>query len=125
MIFRLLVLLAGLIPLGPSAGSRLEPRLGSIALVLAAAGAIIGGRRTGEYRDRASCGFAGAMAGLLAAAVGFAMLRSVETLLGGWAGSPIAALLLWAVLGVVLALLSWLALPPSCSLSKLPPEPST
>ncbi len=125
VIFRLLVLLAGLIPVGPSGGSRFEPRLGSIALLLAAAGAIIGGTRADEYRDRASCGFAGAMAGLLAAAIGFAIVRSVETLLGGWAGSPIAAVLLWALLGVVIALLSWLALPPSRSLSKLPPEPST
>src|SRR5208282_1309575 len=40
LVFRLLVLVAGLIPLGPSGASRSEPRLGSIALLLAAAGAL-------------------------------------------------------------------------------------
>ena len=37
VVFRLLVLVAGLIPLGPSGASSFEPRLGSITLLLAAA----------------------------------------------------------------------------------------
>ena len=125
VVFRLLVLVAALIPLGASGASRFEPRLGSITLLLAAAGALIGIVRGSEARDRAPCGFAGAMAGILAAAVGFALIRSVESLLGGWASSPFAALLLWALLGVAIALVSWLALPPSRPISTPPPEPTT
>jgi FHA domain len=125
VVFRLLVLVAGLIPLGPSGASSFEPRLGSITLLLAAAGALIGIVRGSETRDRAACGFTGAMIGLLAAALGFALIRSVASLLGGWASSPFAALLLWALLGVAIALVSWLALPPSRPISTPPPEPTT
>lgn len=125
VVFRLLVLVAGLIPLGASGASRSEPRLGSIAVVLAAAGAFIGSLRGKETRDRAACGFTGAMVGLLAAAVGFAVLRSVESVLGGWASSPLAVLLFWAFLGLGMALISCLALPPSRPIATPPPEPST
>jgi hypothetical protein len=41
------------------------------------------------------------------------------------AAQPIAALLLWALLGVAIALVSWLALPPSRPISTPPPEPTT
>ena len=92
VVFRLLVLVAGLIPLGPSGASSFEPRLGSITLLLAAAGALIGIVRGSETRDRAACGFTGAMIGLLAAAVGFALIRSVESLLGELSVCDIAAL---------------------------------
>lgn len=122
--FRLLVLLAGWIPLASSAGGRLEPRLGSIALVLAAVGALWGGWRGAGSGDRFACGFTAAMAGVLTAAVGFAFVRSVESLLGGWANSAPAVLLSWAVLGLVIASLSWLALPPSRPVSTQPMEPS-
>jgi len=123
--FRLLVQVTAWIPLGPPGASRFEPRLGSIALVLTAAGALIGIVRGSETRDRAACGFTAAMVGILAAAVGFALIRSVESLLGGWASSPVAALLLWSLLGVSIALVSWLALPPSRPISTPPPEPTT
>src|SRR5271157_2729942 len=56
VVFRLLVLVAALIPLGASGASRFEPRLGSITLLLAAAGALIGIVRGSETRDRAACG---------------------------------------------------------------------
>jgi len=125
VVFRLLVLVAGLIPLGPLGASRVEPRLGSITLVLAAAGALVGMVRGGETRDRPACGFTGAMVGILAGALGFAVIRSVESLLGGWASSPLATLLLWALLGVAIALVSWLALPPSRPISTPPPELTT
>jgi len=61
VVFRLLVLVAALIPLGPSGASRFEPRLGSITLLLAAAGALIGIARGSATRDCAACGFTGAM----------------------------------------------------------------
>ena len=125
VVFRVLMLVAGLVPLGPSGASRFEPRLGSITLVLVSVGALIGSVRGSEARDRAACGFTGAMAGLLAAAVGYALVRSVESVLGGWATSPFAALLLWAALGLAIALVSCLALPPSRPLSTPPPEPTT
>ena len=125
VVFRLPVLVAALIPLGPSGPSSFEPRLGSITLLLATAGALIGIARGSETRDRAACGFTGGIIGLLAAALGFALIRSVESLLGGWASSPFAALLLWALLGVAIALISWLALPPSRPISTPPPEPTT
>ncbi len=125
VVFRLLMLVASLIPLGASAASRFEPRLGAIALLLATAGALIGIVRGSETRDRAACGFTGAMVGILAAAVGFALIRSVESLLGGWASSPFVALLFWALLGVAIALVSWLALPPSRPISTPPPESTT
>ncbi len=125
MAFRLLVLAAGLIPLGPPGASRFEPRLGSITLLLATAGALVGIVRGGESRDRPACGFTGAMVGILAGALGFALIHGVESSLGDWASSPLEALLLWALLGVAIALLSWLALPPFRPISTPPPEPTT
>jgi FHA domain len=124
LLFRLVMLVAGLIPLGSPGASRFEPRLGSMALVLAAAGALCGSLAGKEPRDRAACGFTGGMVGLLAAAVGFALIRSVESVLDGWASSPLAALLLWALLGLAIALVTWVALPPSGPISTPPPEPT-
>lgn len=125
MVFRLLVLIGSWLPLGPSAASRAEPRLGSIALVVAVAGALIGGLRAGRSGDRFACGFTGAMAGVLASAVGFALIRSVESLLGDWASSPFAVVLLWAGLGLAIALASWLTLPPSRPITTPPLESAT
>ena len=58
-----------------------------------------------------AAGFAGAVAGTFTAAVGYALIRSVESLLGPWAGSPVAVLAGWALLGLVLATLSVLFVP--------------
>jgi hypothetical protein len=122
--FRLIVLVAGMIPLGLPGASRFEPRLASMALLLAAVGALAGGVSAKEPRDRLACGFTGAMLGVLGAAVGFALVRSVEALLGSWASSPPAALLLWASLGLAIALVSCVALPPSRVSSTSPQEPA-
>ncbi len=123
VVFRLLVLAAGQIPIGtPNAGG-FEPRLGSLALVLGAVGAVLASTRQRAGGDRLACGFSGAIAGVLAAAIGFAVVRGVEATLGSWAGSPVAALALWAVMGLLIALVSWLAFPPAPALSALPPEP--
>lgn len=127
VVFRLLVPVASFIPLGASGASRFQPTLGSMALLLAAAGAVAGlarGARGGDGFEIAPSGFTGAMLGILVAAVGFALIRSGESLLGGWASSPVAALLLWALLGVAIALVSWLVLPPSPPISTTP-EPAS
>lgn len=122
LIFRLLVFLAGWIPLGPPGASPFEPRLGSIALVLAAAGLLIGIGRGSKTGDRAACGFTGAMTGLLASAIGFAFVRGVESMLGAGAVSALAALLIWVALGLLIALISWVIMPPSRPISTTPPE---
>jgi hypothetical protein len=124
VVFRLIVLVAGMIPLGPSGVSRFEPRLGSMALVLGAVAALAGGFSANEPRDRLACAFTGAMLGVLGAAVGYALVRGVESLLGGWASSPPAVLLLWTSLGLAIALLSCVALPPSRPSSTSPQEPA-
>jgi hypothetical protein len=112
--FRLLILLAGFIPLGGPATGGAEPRLGAIAAVCAAAGLLVGlvrGGRGGDVRDVAAAGFTAALLGTFAAAVGYAIVRSGEALLGGWASSSLAVLVLWAALGAAAATLSWLVAP--------------
>jgi hypothetical protein len=126
--FRLLILFAGLIlfPVGPSgAGGGL--RLSAIALVTAAAGFLAGawwGAWRGADGEQAplSGAFTGALAGLFAAAVGYAVLQSLELPLGTWSASPPAAIAFWAVLGLTLAALSWLVLPPPGTTVTSPPQ---
>ena len=73
----------------------------------------------------ASAGFAGGLIGLFAAAIGFALIQSVESILGSHSSSPLAATALWGVLGFVLALLSWPVLPPTETRSVVQTEPSS
>jgi hypothetical protein len=123
--FRLLVLVAGLIPLGAPGAGRFEPRLGAMALALAVAGIVSGaawGAKVGDRSDLVAAGFAGGLAGLFGAAIGFALVRSFESILGSWSSSLPAVLLFWWLLGAGLALLSWIVLPPRESTRK--PEPS-
>jgi len=128
--FRLLVVLAGLIPLVPGAagaGAGGAPQLGAIAVVTAAAGFLAGaiwGTRRGAGGERAPLqgAFTGAVAGLFAAAVGFAVIQSLELPLGAWSASPPAAIAFWAVLGLGLAALSWLLLPPPGTTPTSPPR---
>jgi hypothetical protein len=116
LIFRLIVLAAGLIPLpfaAPTA-SNAEPRLGAIAAVLSVAGLAFGAGRAargGDVREIAPGAVAGALVGLFLGAVGFALIQSGESVLGSWSRSTPAVLLLWGLLGVALAGLSWLVLP--------------
>ena len=69
------------------------------------AGASWGARRgaDGERASPDSAAFAGALAGLFAAAVGYAVIQSLELPLGSWSASPLAAIAFWAVLGLALA----------------------
>ncbi|HZW34151.1 MAG TPA: FHA domain-containing protein [Isosphaeraceae bacterium] len=111
-LFRSLVVLIGMAPVGGSTGSMAEPRLAALALALAVVGVVGGGilgSRQGDRRDLVSAGFAGGLLGLLAAAVLHAVVRSVERLLGSWSSSLGAVGLLWAAIGAVLAgLATWL-----------------
>jgi hypothetical protein len=135
MIFRLLVALAGLLPTPLGGEARFgELRLGSIGLLLAAAGLVAGvtwAARTGEAqepstgRDLAAAGFAGGMIGLFAAALCFAVIQSFESLLSSWSGSLPAAVVLWGVLGLGLALLSWIIDPPAGATSTPQTEPTS
>lgn len=119
--FRMLLALSALVP-GPlgQAASPGGPRLDALALVLGVLGMFAGaawarrnseGRALETGRDMASAGFAGAMLGLFLSAVGFAFIQSVESVLGSWSSSTPAAVLLWGVLGLALAGLSWIILP--------------
>jgi hypothetical protein len=116
LFFRLLVLVAGLIPLpfGAQTTGQVEPRLGAIATVLAVAGMAFGAGRAARGRDVRELvpgAFTGALVGVFAGSVGYALIQSGESMLGPWSRSTVAVLLLWALLGIALAGLSWLILP--------------
>jgi hypothetical protein len=65
----------------------------------------------GERRDLPAAGFAGGAIGLLAAALFFAVVQSLERVLGTRSSSPWAVGLLWVALGALLALISMLLVP--------------
>jgi hypothetical protein len=112
---RVFVMLVGLIPLGSPGASRVEPRLGAIAFALSAFGLIAGltwGARGGDRDDIPSACLAGGLLGFLAAAVGYALIKSGESILGSWSSSLPVVLLFWWLVGAALALLSWITLPP-------------
>jgi hypothetical protein len=122
---RALVLVVGFLPMGAAGSSRIEPRLGALALVCAGIGLVIGAMRAsraGHWDDAAPAGFAGALAGVFVAAFLSALIKSVESLLGPWSTSPVAVILLWPLLGVGIALLSSLVLPARSS--QRTPEPT-
>jgi len=111
---RLLVALVNLLPLGGAGASLWAPRLSSFAIALAAAGALAGLRLAlgrGERRDLPAAGFAGAAIGLLTAALWFAVVQSVERVLGTRATSIWALGLLWGAIGALLALVSTFLIP--------------
>jgi hypothetical protein len=128
--FRLLVLLAGLIPLPFAAQptGQAEPRLGAIVTVLALAGLAFGAGRAargGDMREIVPGAFTGALVGLFAGAVGFALIQSGESVLGSWSASAFAVILLWGLLGLALAGLSWLLAPQSEKRTEQAPGPES
>jgi hypothetical protein len=113
---RTLVMLASLLPVGGRGTSITEPRLPAMAVAFAIVGGMLGGlltRRAGEgdRRDFVASAFAGGWFGLLTAAVIYALIRSVELLLGGWLSSVWAIELVWAMIGAGLAALSGFFIP--------------
>jgi hypothetical protein len=111
---RTLVVLAGMVPAGGPEGSRLEPRLSSLALVLAVLGVVTGGilvSRRGDPRDLVPAGCAGGLLGLIGAAVLHAVVRTVEGILGSWSASLWVVGCLWAAIGAVVAGLTTFLIP--------------
>jgi hypothetical protein len=112
--FRLLVMLSGLLPVGARQGFSVEAHLPPLAVVLAVAGAVVGaltGQKKGDRRDVLASGFAGALLGMIAAAVGYAAIRTVELPLRFMTVSFWTVELLWAALGAALAALSIVLIP--------------
>ncbi len=105
-------LMAGLLnklPIGTTSANLAEPRLSSVAIMLVVAGTIAGlglAHRRGEWRDFPAAAFAGGSLGLLAAAVWFAVLQSVERMLGSGSSSIWVIGLASGMLGVLLAAVS-------------------
>jgi len=109
ILLRLIVLLVGLVWHGAGGIRPLEVRLSSVALAFVGAGAVASGLlalRRSERRDVPAAAFAGGSLGLLAAAVCFAIIQSVEQMLGKWSTSFWAVALLWGTIGALVALAS-------------------
>ncbi|QEH37937.1 FHA domain protein [Aquisphaera giovannonii] len=134
MLFRALVMASGLLPtlLGSTSplGHWAELRLAGMAMVLAAAGALLGAAwilrgSPGEPSaagDLIPAAFAGALLGVFAAAIGYAVIQSVEAPLGPLSSTSVAVVSLWGVVGAGLGLLSWIAIPPDRPASSPAPE---
>ncbi|MFI5456362.1 MAG: FHA domain-containing protein [Isosphaerales bacterium] len=111
---RLLVLLMNALPIGGAGGPRWEPRLSSFAIVLAAGGVLAGLRLAlvrGERQDMPAAGFAGGAIGLLTAALWFAVVQSVERVLGTRSSSIWALGLFWGAIGALFGLVSTILVP--------------
>lgn len=112
---RMLVLVSGLVAIGPDGVSRAEPRLPALAAVCAAIAAVAGlgtGWRAGRGPvDAAASGVAAGLVGVLTAAVLHAVVRTTEGPLGAWSSRPEAVVPLWAAIGAGLAGLTCLIWP--------------
>ncbi len=114
VLVRLFLMLTNALPIGTRGDNPLAPRLSSLAFVFVAVGAILAYRfatKRGDRTDLPAAGFAGGILGLFAAACSFAVVRSGESVLGSWASSFWAVLVLWAALGASAALISILMVP--------------
>jgi hypothetical protein len=111
---RAIVILITALTAGGRGAWHVEARLSSVAILMIGAGAAVGARlaaRRGEWRDLPAAAFAGAAIGVLAAAVGFAVIQSAERVLGSRSSSFWAVLLLWGAIGACLALISTALIP--------------
>ncbi len=111
---RLMATLLNKLPIGNTPANLMEPRLFSVAIMLVSAGMVAGlglARRRGEWRDFPAAVFAGGSLGLLAAAFWFAVLQSVERVLGSASTSIWAIGLASGSLGALLAIVSLWMLP--------------
>jgi len=111
---RVIVMLLNVLTSGGHGGWHVQARLSSLAILMVGAGVLVGARltsRRGEWRDLPAAGFAGGALGLLAAAVGFAIIQTTESVLGSWSSSVWAVVLLWGATGALLALVSTVLIP--------------
>lgn len=88
-----------------------EPQLSTLAVAGAALGFLVGSALGARGGGAAASAFAGAAGGLLVSALAFAAVRSVGELAGPSLAAGPAAVVLWVVIGVGLALASWVAFP--------------
>ena len=87
--------------------------LAASAIVMSALGFLIGavlGSRGGGPLDVAASAFAGAVGGLLASALGFAAIRSVETAAISTSSVP-TLMIVWGLIGAALGAASWVVFP--------------
>jgi FHA domain len=106
---RAMAMLLNKMPLAGASATLTEPRLASVGVLLAAAGMVAGlmlATRRGDVRDFPVAALAGGLIGVLAGAIWFAVLQTVEPALGSWSNSIGAIGIASAALGVVLASLS-------------------
>jgi hypothetical protein len=111
---RLIVMIVNALPFIGAGAPAFAPRLFSFAVALVAVGLLAGlalANGSGERRDFPAAGFAGGALGLLAAAVWFAAVSSVERVLGPWSTSIGAIAFLWGVVGAAVAILTILLIP--------------
>jgi FHA domain len=104
ILLRLIVLIVGLVLHGAA-----DVRLSSVAFSLVGAGAAAAtwlALRRGDQRDAPAAALAGGLLGLLASALGFAVIQSVEHFLGAWSTRFWAVGLLWGTMGALAALAS-------------------
>jgi FHA domain len=114
MALRAMVVVINLLTTGGQGAWQVQARLSSVAILMVGAGVLVGAwlaSRRGEWRDLPAAGFAGGSLGLLAAAVGFAVIQSAERVLGAWSRSFGAVVLLWGATGALLALVSTVWVP--------------
>ncbi len=111
--FRLLVLVSDRLPLGLPSAEAGTSGLAASAIVTSVLGLLIGGvlGSRGGLLDVAASAFAGAVVGVLASALGFAAIRSVETAAMSTSSVP-TLMILWGLIGAALAAASWVASPP-------------
>ncbi len=124
ILLRLIVLLLGLVWHGAGGARPQEARLSSVALALVGVGAVAASLlvlRRGETRDVPAAAFAGGSLGLLAAAICFAIIQSVEHVLGAWSTSFWAVGLLWGTIGALVALASIYVIPHRRAASEVAP----
>jgi hypothetical protein len=114
-LIRLLVAAGDGLASAMGSGGAARPSVFGAAALLAAVGGLGGlryARRRGEAGDSLPCAFAGAFAGVLAAAASVAVCRAVEPLFGSLATRSVwAACPLWAGVGLVVALASLFVVP--------------
>jgi hypothetical protein len=111
---RLLAMVIYALPFGAAPAHFAEPRLAAVSVVLVALGAFAGvalASRRGDRSDFPAAGFTGGALGLLASALWFALLQSVERVLGPWSTAIGAVIVIWGLLGAALALVSLVVVP--------------
>jgi hypothetical protein len=111
---RLLAMVMNAVPFGARPAHFSEPKLSAVGLIFVALGVLAGlamARRRGERDDYPAAAFAGGSIGLLSSAFLFALLQTVERLLGPWSSSIAAIAILWGLLGALFAFGSLLVIP--------------